>query len=74
MRDLTAPAPEVVFPEIDPFLTAEIDEALVALANTRSADAAIIARRLVNATADGERPWIVRGFLAQARGYLLALA
>jgi len=53
MRDFSAPAPEVTFPEIDPPVMDAVDAMLVRLAATQWGQAACQARRLVTATLDG---------------------
>lgn len=67
-------ASEVTFPELSPSVSDAVDAALVRLSayaqRWGSADAAILARKLVRATVDGDA--VTRGWLAQADRFLSA--
>lgn len=53
MRDFTALAPEVTFPEIDPPVMDAVDAMLARLSAAQWGEAACVGRRLVQATLDG---------------------
>lgn len=54
MRDFTAPAAEVLFPEIDPSMADAVDAMLERLYALQYAEAMILGRKLVTATLSGD--------------------